>query len=156
MVSHIMQLPSKRCDMPSLKMRLPSNTGTFGDVKSITQEISVLWLSTQDQLRNTTLYWERTDQSRFSILFNQIIMTDITAIMIVGYSLDFFYLGVSWYIQGVSWNVEFCTQKILPFSFLKWSYILQNFRTFSRLPFWFLSKWRQDVTHDLHGLSLWR
>ena len=56
MMSHIMQLPSKHCDMHSLKMRLPSNTGTFGDVKNIIQEISVLWLSTQDQLRNTTLY----------------------------------------------------------------------------------------------------
>ena len=75
-MSHIMQLPSKHCDMHSLNMRLPSNTGTFGDVKNIIQEISVLWLSTQDQLRNTTLYWERTDQSRFSILFNLIIKDD--------------------------------------------------------------------------------
>ena len=51
-----MQLPSKHFDMHSLKMRLPSNTGTFGDVKNIIQEISVLWPSSQDQLRNTTLY----------------------------------------------------------------------------------------------------
>ena len=57
---HAVAFQLKHCDMHSLKMRLPSNrpTGTFGDVKNIIQEISVLWLSTQDQLglRNTTLY----------------------------------------------------------------------------------------------------